>query len=215
MTSIARRITKNIDYLYLTILVIVSAGIVTLLLYFIYGWYTTGVFPLAAGSQMTQPVSEETIRFFIGSIYMPLLLVFSAIAVAHRLKVKADHPVPPMLDYGTIRQMVLKNESYTLEPARSDDADQGLVKYKPAVQDGIVPATGENDRPQYQPCPYCDTDNTLTNDYCTRCGTPLTRLPAGDMETDKLNAAETDILEQLRDPVNREKLVALLSSPDL
>jgi hypothetical protein len=215
MAAIAWRITKNIDYMYLTILVIVSAGIVTLLLFFLYGWYTTGGFPIVTNGQMHSSVSEDTVRFFIGSIYVPLLIVFSAIAVAHRLKVKADHQVPPMFDYGTIMQMVLKNESNTLELACSDEADQGFVKYKPAMQDGIVPATGENDRPQYQPCPYCDTDNALTNDYCTRCGTPLTRPPAEDMETDKLNAAETDLFEQLRDPVNREKLVALLSSPDL
>jgi hypothetical protein len=120
-----------------------------------------------------------------------------------------------MFDYGTTMQMVLKKESYALDRVRSDDAEPGFAEYKPAGRDGIVRAAGKKDQSQYRPCPGCGTDNALANDYCTRCGKPLTIPLADDRATDKQQAAGTDILEQLRDPVNREKLVALLSSPDL
>jgi ribosomal protein L40E len=202
-------IKKNLDYLYLSMLVITSTSIVALLLYILYCWYTTGIFPLAAGIPAPASVSEETVQFFICSLFVPILVAFSGIAVAHRLKETAGRPLPPHQDdHDTTLQMTLRSNSYMLDTSSPYAAN---VEYMHTGQDRIDPTEEENDQSQHRLCPGCNAINALANDYCTKCGTPLTV----EVASKKQGAVKTDFLEQLKDPVNREKLVALLSGTEV
>jgi hypothetical protein len=205
MAALTRRIKKNVDYLYLSLLVILSASIVTLLLYSLYYWYTKGVLPIAGGSPAIVFSSEETIRFVIGGLYVPLLVAFSGIAIAYRLKATASPPFPLLPhENGKPLEMTLKSNSYVLDTSHQETVK---AEYKPTVPDITAPEA-EKELLRYSVCPACDTKNQLDIDYCINCGEPLTL--DRDSKKPVAEVKETDILEQLRDPVNREKLVSLL-----
>lgn len=209
MVELMGYIKKNLDYLYLSMLVIASTSIVALLIYCLYCWYTTGIFPLAAGIPAPASVSEETARFFICGLFVPIMMAFSGIAVAYRLKENAGHMLPPQQhDHGTTLEMVLKSDSYIVDTMSPDTANR---EYGPAGQDSIEPAKEENHQSQHLLCPGCNAINAPANDYCTRCGTPLTV----EVASKKQGATEVDFLDQLKDPVNRKKLVALLSGTEV
>jgi hypothetical protein len=267
---------KKHDFLYLSSLVIVGSGLVTLLLFGLYCWYDTGKFPLLYGLPALNDGGESA-RFWIGSIYVPIFLAFAGIVVAHRLMNNAGNArLSPALNDDTVLQMVAESDSRTLENildilSGSDAADikyWGIYEANPAqagwradhplrqpsnfnnmpyaptqnyssglsslLTPGVIndvtrdegaglmekaasiPKGYEVDRLPYQPCANRDMTGTHAEDPGAGpipCTTPqwAENIPAEPKEPGN----EMDFIEQLKDPVNREKLVALLAGIEL
>jgi hypothetical protein len=207
MAKLAIRTKNNADYLYLSLLVIASASLVTLILYGMYYWYRTGIIPVA-GVPAPASVSEDTLRFVIGSLYVPLLIAFAGIAIASRLKETAGHPhLSLSYDDGKPLHMTLESNSYVLDISRRDTVN---AVQEPADQESDIFAGEGKNQSQHPVCPgpAPGTESSLNVEYRTKRAEPPT---AGrEDKTQGAEVMERDLIEQLKDPVKREKLVSLL-----
>jgi hypothetical protein len=200
------------DFLYMSALVIASASIATLLLYGMYCWYSTGRLPLAAGITTPFSVSGDSIRFVIGSLLVPTLVAFSIIAVACRIRENSARSLLSQPAPGVPLQMTLRSDSYLFDASPPDTT---AAEDRQTTRDSTARAEGENGISQPRVCPGCNTVDTILLDNCIKCGTPLTASRATEkQEVKAAKADESDIIEQLKDPVNREKLVSLLLSSE-
>lgn len=207
---------KNIDYLFdflfMSALVIVSASIATLLLCSLYSWYSTGRLPLTAGIPSPFSAGEDSIRFVIGSLFVPTMVAFSIIAVACRIRENFARSLMSQLDRGAPLQMTLESDSYVLDVS-PQDTTAGADKR--TVRDSTAQVEEGHGMSQPRVCMECNTINTLLLDYCIKCGTPLTAAGVNEKQNVKaVESDESDIIEQLKDPANREKLVSLLLSSE-
>lgn len=228
------------DFLYLSFLVIASSGLFTLLLFGLYCWYDTGRFPLPYGISASA-TSGDSIRFWVSSIYVPFFLAFAGIAIAHRLMSRGDgERLSPALSDDRLSRMAAESDSRTLESildilSGSDLAGTGYWEHGPAGWD--ADRRPRNSTDSYA-MPYVSADaghavvdsplaiDVVANAHSQEksfgqvsqppAGAEATVAPAAPAaaagpETAQAEKKEVDFLEQLKDPVNREKLAALLA----
>jgi hypothetical protein len=152
---------KKHDFLYLSSLVILSSGLVTLLLFGLYCWYDTGKFTLLYGIPATI-ASEESASFWIGSIYVPIFVAFAGIAIAHRLINNTGNTrLSPALNNDMVIRMAAEADASTLENIMDilSGPDAAGIKYWRMSDTGAAQAGWNADHQPHGPSSHYGADH--------------------------------------------------------